>query len=155
MDIKRILFPTDFSEHSLAAYPCVKDIAEKYDAEVHCLHVADDSCNYWMAGDDALAPVVVSELELASNSQKMMEEFVEHNLSGISDRLVASAVVGRPFAEIIRYSRENNIDMIIMSSHGHGALAAMLLGSVTEKVVRKAPCPVLTIRDKDKQFIMP
>lgn len=155
MDIKRILFPTDFSEHSLAAYPYVKDIATKYDAEVHCLHVADDSCNYWMAGDDALAPVVVSELELANNSKNMMDQFVCDNLGDLSDRLISAAVVGRPFAEIIRYARENNIDMIVMSSHGHGALAAMLLGSVTEKVVRKAPCPVLTIRDKNSHFVMP
>ena len=148
MEVKKILFPTDFSEHSLAAYDCVKDLAQKYDAEVHCLHIADDSCHYWMAGDDAFAPVVISETELAENSRSIMETFIDEKLSDISDRLVSVVGVGKPFVEIIRYAGDNDIDLIVMSSHGHGALAAMLLGSVTEKVVRKAPCAVLTVREK-------
>ncbi|MBN2063971.1 MAG: universal stress protein [Sedimentisphaerales bacterium] len=155
MDIKTILFPTDFSEHSLAALDCVVDMANKYGARVHCLHVADDSCHYWLAGDDALAPVVISEVELGENAQVLMSRFVEEKLGVLGDNLKAAVVVGRPFVEIIRYARENNVDLIVMSSHGHGALAAMLLGSVTEKVVRKAPCAVLTVRDKEMQFESP
>ncbi len=150
MEIKRILFPTDFSAHSLAALDCVCDLAKKYDAQVHCLHVADDSCHYWMAGDDALAPVVISETELGENAKVLMERFAEEKLGAIADRLESVVVVGRPFAEIIAYAGEHDIDLVVMSSHGHGALAAMILGSVTEKVVRKAPCAVLTVRDKRK-----
>lgn len=152
MEIKTILFPTDFSEHSLAALDCVADLARKYGAKVHCLHVADDSCHYWMAGDDALAPVVISEAELGENAQALMNRFVDEKLGNMGGELTAAVVVGRPFVEIIRYAKENNIDLIVMSSHGHGALAAMLLGSVTEKVVRKAPCAVLTVRDKHVQY---
>ena len=155
MDIKNILFPTDFSDHSMAAYSCVVDLAEKYSAKVHCLHVADDSCHYWMSGDDSLAPVVISEKELGENARGLMEQFVDEKLGAVKDRLEAVVIVGRPFAEIIRYAREHDIDLIVMSSHGHGALAAMLLGSVTEKVVRKAPCAVLTVRDKNQSFEMP
>ncbi len=150
MDIKKILFPTDFSDHSIAALECVRDLAEKYDAKVHCLHVADDSCHYWMAGDDSLAPVVISSAELGENAKTLMQRFADEKLSVLSDRMEPVVVVGRPFAEIIRYAEDNDIDMIVMSSHGHGALAAMILGSVTEKVVRKAPCAVLTVRDKRK-----
>jgi nucleotide-binding universal stress UspA family protein len=62
---------------------------------------------------------------------------------------------GTPFYEIVRYAKEQNIDLIIMGTHGHTGLTHMLLGSVTEKVVRKAPCPVLTVRHPEHEFVHP
>jgi nucleotide-binding universal stress UspA family protein len=64
-------------------------------------------------------------------------------------------LVGAPFVEIIRYARDQSIDLIVIGTHGHSALAAMLLGAVAEKVVRKAPCPVLTVRHPKHVFEMP
>lgn len=63
--------------------------------------------------------------------------------------------VGRPFAEIIGYARRNDVDLIVMATHGRGAIAHVLLGSTTEKVVRKAPCAVMTIRNRPEDFVMP
>ena len=63
--------------------------------------------------------------------------------------------VGRPFSEIIAYVRAQGIDLIVMATHGRGAIAQMLLGSTTEKVVRKAQCAVLTIRPDEHKFVMP
>ena len=63
--------------------------------------------------------------------------------------------MGQPFVEIIRYAREKNVDVIVMGTHGRGAVAHMLLGSVTEQVVRMASCPVLTVRDPGHEFILP
>ena len=62
---------------------------------------------------------------------------------------------GTPFAEIVRCARDKDIDLIVMGTHGHTGLAHMLLGSVTEKVVRKAPCPVLTVRHPEHEFVHP
>ena len=59
------------------------------------------------------------------------------------------------FVEIVRYARENEIDLLVLGTHGRGAIAHMLIGSVAEKVVRKAPCPVLTVRHPEHEFIMP
>ena len=59
------------------------------------------------------------------------------------------------FVEIIRYARENNIDLLVLGTHGRGAIAHMLMGSVAEKIVRKAPCPVLTVRHPEHEFVMP
>ena len=59
------------------------------------------------------------------------------------------------FVEIIQYARENDIDLIILCTHGRGPVSHMLLGSVAEKVVRKAPCPVLTVRPDTHQFVLP
>jgi nucleotide-binding universal stress UspA family protein len=62
---------------------------------------------------------------------------------------------GAPFLEVIRYAKEAPVDLIVMGTHGRGAIAHMLLGSVAEKVVRKAPCPVLTIRQPEHEFVLP
>jgi nucleotide-binding universal stress UspA family protein len=62
---------------------------------------------------------------------------------------------GSPFYEIIQHAKEKNVDLIVMGTHGHSGLAHVLLGSVTEKVVRKSPCPVLTIRHPEHEFIHP
>jgi len=84
-----------------------------------------------------------------------MTAFVEDNITELESVPVTSVSVGRPFAEIIAYAREHEIDMIVMGTHGRGAIAHMLLGSTTEKVVRKAPCAVLTVRAADQEFEMP
>ena len=81
-------------------------------------------------------------------------KFVKENLSDLN-KVTPRVLVGTPFVEIIRYAREQSIDLIVMGTHGHSALAAMLLGTVAEKVVRKAPCPVLTVRDPRHKFEAP
>jgi nucleotide-binding universal stress UspA family protein len=69
---------------------------------------------------------------------------------------VATALrVGSPFVEVIRYARDHDVDLIVMGTHGRGAIAHMLLGSVAERVVRKAPCAVLTVRGKGHTFEAP
>ena len=64
-------------------------------------------------------------------------------------------LVGSPFLEIVTYAKSHDIDLIVMGTHGRGPIAHMLMGSVAEKVVRKAPCPVLTVRHPEHEFIMP
>jgi nucleotide-binding universal stress UspA family protein len=70
-------------------------------------------------------------------------------------RLVTALRTGSAFVEIVRYAREEEIDLLVMGTHGRGAIAHMLLGSVAERVVRKAPCPVLTVRQRPHEFVMP
>ena len=63
--------------------------------------------------------------------------------------------IGGPYVEIVRYAQERDIDLIVMGTHGRGFVAHMLMGSVAEKVVRKAPCPVLTVRHPEHEFVIP
>jgi nucleotide-binding universal stress UspA family protein len=84
-----------------------------------------------------------------------MEKFCAEYLAGLKKVSVSYVAYGRPFAEIIAYAREHAIDLIVMATHGRGAIAHVLLGSTTEKVVRKSSCPVLTIRTSDHPFEMP
>jgi len=122
---------------------------------LHCLHVVDDAYQYWSAMGPESIPVGPPPEDLLDLGRTRMTAFVEEYLSELTRPAVTHVVMGRPFSEIIGYARAQNIDMIVMGTHGRGAIAHVLLGSTTEKVVRKAGCPVLTVRGGEHKFVMP
>jgi len=155
IEISSILFPTDFSDVSVGALDHARTLAEKFKARLHCLHVVDDAYQYWTALGPESVPVGPPPQELEQLANERLETFRKEHLTGLPSEPVASVVLGRPFAEIIRYAREQNVELIVMATHGRGAISQMLLGSTTEKVVRKAPCAVLTVRATVHEFVMP
>lgn len=155
--INRILYPTDFSEHSQAALPLAVDLAKRYGAELHCLHVVDIEHEFFMEGG-YIVPLRTEPIDgeqLCRVARRHMEEFVNQHLSELDGAVRQVVVLGKPFEQIIRHTRLENIDLIVIGTHGHSALASMLLGSVAEKVVRKAPCAVLTVRHPKHEFKAP
>ena len=156
LNLKKILYPTDFSEYSLAALPYAVSIAKQNDAELYCLHVVDMPQEEYLTSEYMVPLNVphVSKDKVLRTARTRMERFVTENLSEI-EKVESRVIVGVPFLEIIRYARDQSIDLIVIGTHGHSALAAMLLGTVVEKVVRKAPCPVLTVRHPQHKFEMP
>ena len=153
--IERILFPTDYSELAQAALDHAVAMAAAFEAEFHCLHVVDDAYQYWSALGPESIPMGPPPEELLELGRTRMVKFAGEHLTGLSKPAVTHVAMGRPFAEIIAHARAKDISLIVMGTHGRGAIAHMLLGSTTEKVVRKAPCPVLTVRGKDQEFVMP
>jgi len=153
--IARILLPTDFSEVALPALDYAVSLSGMLKADLHCLHVVDDAYQYWSAIGPESLPIGPPPDELVELGRKRMERFRTEHLAGIKPAPQVQVAYGRPFAEIISYARDHAIDIIVMGTHGRGAIAQVLLGSTTEKVVRKAPCAVLTVRAKDHQFTMP
>ena len=156
LNLKKILYPTDFSEYSLAALPYAVSIAKQNDAELYCLHVVEMPQEEYLTSEYMVPLNVphVSKDKVLRTARTRMERFVTENLSEI-EKVESRVIVGVPFLEIIRYARDQSIDLIVIGTHGHSALAAMLLGTVVEKVVRKAPCPVLTVRHPQHKFEMP
>jgi universal stress protein A len=152
--LQRILLPTDFSEYSAAArmYACA--FADQFQAELHVLHVVQDLAPLVPEPGAALAPPVDYLRELELNAKAMLERAIDPNWS-VGKTIVRVVRQGPPFLEIVRYAQETNIDLIVLGTHGRGGLAHMLLGSVAEKVVRKAPCPVLTVRHPEHEFVAP
>ena len=155
--LQNILCPTDFSELSVGAVNYAAMLAETFKARLHLLHVVDQAYQYWMAtGPEAVpaAPAGPTPEELMETATKQMEDFASQY---VPEKVQASGEVisGRPFLEIIRVAKEKKSDLIVIGTHGRGALRQVLLGSVAEKVVRKAPCPVLSVRDPGHKFIMP
>jgi len=153
IQIQRILLPTDFSTYSAAATQYACELAMRFDSELHILHTLEHHLSSTPTFGFGLdLPTFISESKAAA----------EKKLAGIVDsdwspgRTVIKGVSeGSPRVEIVRYAREANIDLIVLSTHGRSGLSHVMLGSVAESVVRTAPCPVLTVRPEGHQFVMP
>lgn len=153
--IERVLFPVDFSELSLHVLGYARSFAESYQAELHLIHVVDEASMYWLAMGPSSLPVGPTGDELVEVSQASMTKFIDEHLSDTKCAIKSEVVLGRPFLRIIEYASARQIDLIVLGTHGRSGLQHALLGSVTEKVVRKAPCPVLTIRHSEHESDVP
>jgi nucleotide-binding universal stress UspA family protein len=149
--LKKVLVPTDFSESARHALTYGISFAREYQAELVVLHVVE---NLTVGYASDLFPVPMAEVfqeisgyakaELAKLGAVAREKKVE---------VVEQVVQGKPSAEIIRFAREAEVDMIVLGTHGKGMLDQALFGSTTERVVRRAPCPVLTVRLAEHEFV--
>jgi nucleotide-binding universal stress UspA family protein len=153
MQIKTILFPTDFSNGARAAVDHVVSLAQDYHARLILLYVIQDiSIAEWYI------PSALSVADLVEDMQKSAWQEMEKWGAEVSLKVkeVEKMVVrGVPFVEIIRTARGKKVDLIVIGTHGRTGIDHMLFGSTAEKVVRKAPCPVLTVRMAGKEFVMP
>jgi universal stress protein A len=144
LPFKRILCPTDFSEPACKAIKAAGEVAEANSAELILLHVvgaipALDSPT-GMVGFD----VAAYQKELTDSAEKSLQERLEKHIpEGVSTR--ALVVHGEPAHEIVRAAKEEEVDLIVMSTHGATGWRERIFGSVTDKVVRQAECPVLTV----------
>ena len=141
-DYRRIVCATDFSPASELAVSRGDDLAKRLGATLHLVHVVQDPRQEpWSAEG------------LAMNVGDLVDEWVreaERQLEALAAKCASSTVtacrVGRPVQQILEYVGEVKGDVLVVGSHGHGFVAHMLLGSVAERLVRRAPCPVLTVR---------
>lgn len=149
---QRILVATDFSETSSHAVKYAIEMARTFGAELHVLHVLETEIPLMVDGIAYLPPHLIEEIEkgAATQLEQVIPPEERNNLS-----VILSLRRGSAFMEIIGYARDQQMDLIVMGTHGRGALSHVLLGNVAEKVVRKAPCPVLTIRHPQHEFKMP
>ena len=149
--LKRILVPTDFSECSDAALKYARALNETFGATLHLLHVVQDPYTQPWAAEAFPTPLGEMLVQWETQARQRLATLLPEG----DDRTgaVIATIVGSPFYEIVRYATEQQIDLIVIGTHGRGPLGHMLLGSVAEKVVRKAPCPVLTVRHPQHEFV--
>jgi nucleotide-binding universal stress UspA family protein len=151
--LKNLLVATDFSEPSAVALNYGRDLARAYGAKLHVLNIVEDV-------------MVRYSLELGyamPDMQKDLEDMATKDLNALitdDDRrtlgVLPVVVTGVNIADaIVNYAKSNAIDLIITGTHGRGAVKHFLMGSVAERVVRTAPCPVLTVREHERDFIAP
>jgi len=143
---KRILVPTDFSEYSDSAIGTAIDIAKQNGARLYLLHVI--SIVQTCAVDYCFDQTTLDELERKSSAQamEMMEKQIGLYPEAGSVEIIRDVKKGVPYQEILSEQQARDIDLIVMSSHGKTGLIEYLLGSVADKVVKKATCPVMLIR---------
>jgi nucleotide-binding universal stress UspA family protein len=145
MTIKRILVPTDFSTHADAALRYAIALATPLGATVGLLHVIEDplAAGMW-ASELYSAEIAGLQINLAKDAEERLSRTVAEIASSVvTDREVRT---GRAAATITEAAAESKADLIVMGTAGRTGLAHVLMGSVAERVVRTAPCPVLTVR---------
>ncbi len=143
LGIHRILVPIDFSEHSKNALQYALQYAVQFQAHLDLLYVVEPTI---YPADFSFGQVGFPNIEeeLRKRGSDELQTLVRKEVGG---RVRADATVrtGKPFVEIHDFAREQDIDLIIIATHGHTGVEHMLFGSTVEKVVRKSPCPVLVV----------
>jgi nucleotide-binding universal stress UspA family protein len=149
---KKILCPIDFSEYLGEIVSYAASITKKFSAELHLFHVIPN-LNYFTPYESFLTPenLVAIEKNISAEVNNDFDKIIK-KIDIPVEKIVKTGVT---FVEIIDYVKAEGIDLIVMGTHGRSGIEHILIGSVAEKVVRKAPCPVLTIRPKGKSFQMP
>ena len=149
--LKKVLVPTDFSESARHALTYGISFAREYEAELTLLHVVE---NLTVGYASDLFPVPMAEV-FQEISGYARAELAKLGTEARAKNVTVEEVVvqGKPSAEIMRFAQETEVDMIVLGTHGKGMLDQALFGSTTERVVRRAPCPVLTVRLAEHEFV--
>ena len=153
--MKNVLVATDFGEAADCALQYGRELAARFGATLHVLHVAE---NVYITAFGAetyasFAPDLQRDIEESAH-RRLREAIIDSDGSG-PDTVPVVMTSSSPAFAIVDYARERDIDLIIMGTHGRGAMQHFLMGSVAERVVRLAPCPVLTVRSPERDFVHP
>ena len=150
-DIKKVLVPIDFSDYSKSALNYAADFALKFNAEMILIYVVEPVI---YPPDFSMGQIAIPSINTEWD-MKAKEELDKLADTEISNSITVKTIIktGKPFIEVIETASEEDVDIIIIASHGHSGMEHILFGSTAEKVVRKAPCPVLTLREPRKGFV--
>lgn len=144
LDIKRILVPVDFSAASTRALDYAHGLARKFDAALHLVHVCESPSMMTPALDAYAIAYADWSQRLGEEAEKQLNKIT----AALDDVTVTTEVLfGRPASAVVAAADTHHADLIVMGTHGHGAVMHALMGNVAERVVRTASCPVLTVRE--------
>ena len=148
--IKKILVPIDFSDYSKNALKYAAQFAKQFNAKIYLIYVVEPMI---YPADFSMGQVAIpsTDIDLHSRAEEELKKLSKEIVNGNS-KVEVLTKTGKPFVEIIESASANDIDLIIIATHGHTGVEHLLFGSTAEKVVRKAPCPVLTLREPVKGF---
>ena len=150
-EIKNILAPTDLSAFSVKGFAYAVDLAKTLGAQVIVCHVVrtEEFVGHARLLEKAISAAKVEEqlAQLRDSHRHLLHEFIKRHLPPSAQKMVIKEIVemGEPDELIVNWANDNSVDVIVISTHGRSGLPRMILGSVTEKVLRKSRCPVLAI----------
>ena len=155
MTLKHILVATDFGEASETALAYGRELTRQFRATLHVLHVVNDVA----ARLDMAAGVPPDMGHIQADLEARAHRDLTARVSDEDRRVLNARIVlltsAVPERSIVTYAAEAHIDLIVMGTHGRGPVAHLFMGSVAERVVRRAPCPVLTVRHPEHEFVHP
>lgn len=153
--LKKILVPTDFGEAADAALNYARALARNFGASIDVLHVAEDISTRMFAGEVYVAMPQTLQQDVQDAARKQLEaRLVDNDPDPLPVRPVV-IVSNAPAVSVVNYAQETGADLIVMGTHGRGPMAHLFMGSVAERVVRLAPCPVLVVRHPEHEFVVP
>ncbi len=151
---KRILWPTDFSSLSMHGARYARGFRDVFGAQLHVIHVIPPP----LSPDVAITlptevPVAYTDTDLLAACRKRLAEVIAQQFEQ-TEGIVSDAFFGHPWSAICKYARQAEIDLIIVSTHGRTGLRHVLIGSTAERVVQHAPCPVLVVKNHERDFLV-
>jgi len=152
--LKKILYPTDFSDSSLEALKYAVSFSRDYKARLVLMHVVNEQIfSEGLSLPRVTAPEAL-EQEMTAEAERQLKALIPANeRAGLDWEMVI--LRGMPFLEIVRYAKANDVDLIVIGTHGRSGLEHVIFGSTAERVVRKAPCPVLSVQPSQRKFVIP
>jgi nucleotide-binding universal stress UspA family protein len=152
--LKNILVATDFGDASDVALTYGRDLARTFGASLRVLHVAENVL-VSLASEASTAFLPELQQQLEESARKRIDALVtDEDRTTLNAQSAVITSIGTADT-IVQYAKDHAIDLIVMGTHGRRALAHVLMGSVAERVVRMAPCPVLTVRHPEREFVAP
>jgi nucleotide-binding universal stress UspA family protein len=149
MNIQRILFPTDFSHYNDGALEYAKTLAAEADAILYIVHVDEMQDLHAAMGESGYLIAAAVAHEGRPEVRRRLEEVVPTTEDAIYEHYYLQ---GSPVNEIVQFAERENVDLIVMGSHGRTGLSRLLMGSIAEGVMRKAPCPVLIVKQPAPRY---
>ncbi len=153
IELTNILCPTDFSENSQHATKFALALAALSQANLQLFHVVEPIT--YPQSTELFEPVL-NEVELTMKMEAAFQKQLEDQVVALREEypnVSGKLVTGNTFLKIIQAARDEAVDLIVMGTHGRTGLAHVLIGSVAERVVREAPCPVLTVKHPEHEFV--
>ena len=145
---RSVLCPVDFSEHSRQALRYAEAMAGRSGGAMTVTYANDPLLI-------AAAAAALHDRQVAKRSLRELESFVNQTLTTNRKRLTCRVSIGTPSDQIMKAASSRRFDLIVMGTHGRGAVSHLLMGSVAERVVRTATCPVLTVHHPEHEFVIP
>jgi nucleotide-binding universal stress UspA family protein len=148
LDVRNVLVATDFSDCSKAALDCGRAIADAFGARLHLLHAVPPIADGGPDGIGFIAELIDQQTALGEAERQRLEGLLTTEEKAQTRVHTVLRELEMPAAAIIDYATTEQIDVIVVGTHGRRGLSRLVLGSVAEQVVRLAPCPVLTVRPR-------
>ena len=150
-----ILVAIDFSAASDKALLYGRELARLMCAKLHVIHVVRDMVAAGMMSPTDVAEIGRVQRDLETSARKRLRALIDDGADRDTSPTIVVRVGSSPATEILDYVKEYPIGLVVVGSHGQSAVAHLLLGSVAEQIVRRATCPVLTVRSRERDFIQP
>jgi nucleotide-binding universal stress UspA family protein len=153
--LKRVLVATDFGEAAEVALNYGRELARTFGATLEVLHVCDNAVAHGLGGDGLVGDYSPVQHEMENAARTELDALLTDEDRAVLRAKAVLVSSSKPAQAIVDYAKASCADLVVVGTHGRGSMAQLVMGSVAERVVRLASCPVLTLRHPEREFVLP